>query len=67
VAQIGEVMLVGVPACAIYYQTTVFDLVLPRLLAGEQLTRKDIAALGPGGLCLDCKICDYPDCSFGKH
>ncbi len=67
VARIGEVMLLGVPACAIYYKATAFDLVLPRLIAGEQLTRRDIASLGHGGLCLSCKICSYPDCPFGKH
>ena len=58
--------LIGLPACAMYYKTTIFDLILPRLLAGEQVSAPDIAALGHGGLCRQCEICVFPDCSFGK-
>jgi hypothetical protein len=39
---------------------------LPLILAGEQPTRKEIAALGHGGLCLNCPECRYPVCPFGK-
>jgi len=49
-----------------YHKTTVFDLVLPRILTGERLTRADIACLAHGGLCTVCATCRYPDCSFGK-
>ena len=66
VAYIGSVPVVGVPACGLYFEATVFDLVFPRVLAGDIITRRDIAALGHGGLCLNCKSCRYPDCSFGK-
>lgn len=65
-SSIGPVPVVGVPACAVYEKTTVFDLVLPRLLAGETPDRADIAALGHGGLCLTCRQCRFPDCAFGK-
>jgi molybdenum cofactor synthesis domain-containing protein len=65
-SRIGPVPVVGVPACAIYEKATVFDLVLPRLLAGETLDRADIAALGHGGLCLNCQRCRFPNCAFGK-
>jgi hypothetical protein len=62
----GEVPLVGLPACALAHEATVFDLILPRLLAGERLGRPELAALGHGGLCLRCEACRYPVCPFGK-
>ena len=62
----GITRIVGIPACGLYHQTTIFDLILPRLLAGEQPTARDLARLAHGGLCLDCDTCRYPACSFGK-
>lgn len=58
--------ILGVPSCAMYSKRTVLDLVLPRLLADEKLTLNDIVDYGHGGLCLDCNICTFPHCSFGK-
>jgi molybdopterin biosynthesis enzyme len=65
-AYLGNVPVVGLPGCVMYYRTSVFDLVVPRILANERLSRQDIALLGHGGLCLNCKECRYPDCAFGK-
>lgn len=62
----GEIAVMGLPACVIHDATTIFDLVLPRLLAGEKVTRDDIVAYGVGGLCRHCRPCTYPTCSFGK-
>lgn len=62
----GPIQVVGVPACALYYKTTFFDLVLPRLLAGREFTRLEAALMGEGGYCLSCKVCSWPKCSFGK-
>lgn len=58
--------VLGLPACLLYYDTTVFDLILPRVLAGEKITRRDLAAMAHGGLCLNCEKCRYPVCPFGK-
>lgn len=66
VARWGESTILGVPACALHHEVTVFDLILPRVMAGEIITRPDLAAMGHGGLCLDCEQCHYPQCSFGK-
>lgn len=66
VGRIGEVPVVGIPACGMYHKITVFDLVLPRLLTGEMIGRSELAALGHGGLCRNCPTCHYPVCSFGK-
>ncbi len=65
-AYLGEIPIIGLPACVMYFKATVFDLVLPRVLAEERITRKEIAMMGHGGLCLGCKECRYPVCPFGK-
>lgn len=62
----GDVPVLGLPACIIFYRTTIFDIVFPRILAGEKLTREDVAEMAHGGLCLNCKPCHYPICPFGK-
>jgi hypothetical protein len=66
VAYLGEVPLLGVPACALHHRTTALDLVLPRILTGEHIGKTELAFLGHGGLCQDCPECRYPQCSFGK-
>ncbi len=66
VAYLGTIPVLGIPACGMYAATTVFDLVLPRVLAGERITRRELAELGHGGLCLKCDVCRYPVCPFGK-
>ncbi len=65
-AYLDEVPVLGLPGCVMYSKTTVFDLVASRVLTGEHLTRREIAKLGHGGLCLECEVCTYPHCSFGK-
>jgi len=65
-AYIGNIPVVGLPGCVMYYNASIFDLVVPRLMTGETLTRKDIAAMGHGGFCSNCPDCRYPDCPFGK-
>ncbi len=66
VAYLGQVPLLGVPACALHHPVTVLDLVLPRILAGEKIGKVELALLGHGGLCRDCRNCTYPHCPFGK-
>ncbi|NSW84989.1 MAG: molybdopterin-binding protein [Syntrophobacteraceae bacterium] len=66
IARIGRIPVMGIPACGIYHDATILDLVLPRVLAGEHLTRRDLAVLGHGGLCLHCGTCRFPACPFGK-
>ena len=56
----------GLPGCVMYAGATIFDLALPRIAAGVELTRRDFAVMGEGGLCLGCKPCRYPVCPFGK-
>jgi len=58
--------VLGLPGCVMYARATVFDLVLPRIAAGAEITKKEIAAMGNGGLCLGCESCRYPVCPFGK-
>ena len=61
-----QVAIMGLPGCVMYARRTVFDLVLPRIIAGERLTFADIVSYAEGGLCLDCKVCHFPNCGFGK-
>lgn len=58
--------IIGLPGCVMYNKRTVFDLILPRVLAEEKLECRDLSVLGEGGLCLNCKICHFPNCSFGR-
>jgi hypothetical protein len=62
----GDIPIIGIPACGLYHKATVFDLLLPRLLAGENPDQRDLASYAVGGLCLNCETCRYPSCSFGK-
>ena len=58
--------VLGLPGCVMYAAATIFDLVLPRIAAGIRLTKQDFVVLGEGGLCLGCKPCTYPHCTFGR-
>ncbi|MEW6064229.1 MAG: molybdopterin-binding protein [Bacillota bacterium] len=61
----GNVAVLGMPACGMYFRTTVLDLLLPLLLVGERISRRDIVKLAHGGLCRSCPRCRYPNCTFG--
>ncbi|MEL7654737.1 MAG: molybdopterin-binding protein [Bacillota bacterium] len=65
-AYIGNVPVVGLPGCVMYSRVSIFDLIVPRILAGEIPTRTDIKKLAHGGLCQSCETCTYPNCGFGK-
>lgn len=58
--------IMGLPGCVMYARRTIFDLVLPRVMADDPVTARDLARLGNGGLCLNCETCHYPNCGFGK-
>lgn len=58
--------VVGLPGCVMYAKRTIFDLILPRLMADDPVTADELAALGQGGLCLNCDVCTFPNCGFGK-
>ena len=61
-----RVPIMGLPGCVMYSPATIFDIVLPRVIAGSEWTKKEIRQLGIGGLCMECKVCHYPVCPFGK-
>lgn len=65
-AHVGEVPVLGLPGCVMYHKASIFDLIVPRLLAGVKVGAADIAALGHGGYCAGCGECRYPVCPFGK-
>ncbi|MFV0364633.1 MAG: molybdopterin-binding protein [Suipraeoptans sp.] len=61
-----EITVMGLPGCVMYAGRTIFDLVLPRVMADEKLKKEDFTILGRGGLCLSCETCIFPNCGFGK-
>jgi hypothetical protein len=65
-ALLGDIPILGAPAAVIFNETTIIDIILPRVLAGMPVSREDIIGLGHGGLCLDCDACAYPICPFCK-
>ena len=65
VSYLDGVPVCGLPGCVMYAKRTIFDLLLPRLLADDPITAEDIARLGEGGLCLNCEVCHWPNCGFG--
>lgn len=65
-AYLDDIPVFGLPGCVMFSATTAFDIVLPRVFAGETVTRRDITDLGYGGQCLNCQVCTFPDCHFGK-
>lgn len=58
--------VLGLPACVFHHKRTLFDLIFPRILAGEDVNRREISLLGHGGFCLNCDLCRFPVCPFGK-
>ena len=50
-----------------------FDIVLPRFMADDPVSREEFWKMGEGGLCLGeggacagCDVCTFPNCGFGK-
>ena len=65
-ATLQDVTIIGAPACVIHNEATIIDLILPRFLAGDKVTKEEIIKTGHGGLCLNCEECGYPVCPFCK-
>ena len=67
VAYLGDVPILGVPGAAIKLPTTIFDVLLPQIFAGEKITKEELINLADGGLCQMCKACHWPNCTFGRY
>ncbi|MGM9659011.1 MAG: molybdopterin-binding protein [Faecousia sp.] len=67
VAYLGDVPILGVPGAAIKTPTTIFDVLLPQIFAGDRITKEELIGLGDGGLCQMCKACHWPNCTFGRY
>lgn len=62
----GQTPVLGLPGCVMYHQASIFDLIVPRILAGLRVCARDITDLAHGGLCAGCPECHFPHCAFGK-
>lgn len=49
-AYLNDVPVLGLSGCVLHDPVTALDVLLPRLLAGEKVTRSDIMDMGHGGL-----------------
>ena len=58
--------VLGLPGCIMYAKKTIFDLMLPYILSDTPISKELMSSLGNGGLCLNCEVCHFPNCSFGK-
>ncbi len=67
VAYLGDIPILGVPGAAISLPTTIFDVLLPQIFAGDRLTKEELLELAEGGLCQMCKSCHFPNCTFGRY
>ena len=56
--------VVGLPSCVMYAKRTIYDLIIPRIITGERISRNDIVKLSIGGQCEGCETCRYPQCGF---
>ena len=67
VAYLGDIPILGIPGAAIKLPTTVFDVLLPQIFAGDRITAAELIGLADGGLCQMCKVCHWPNCTFGRY
>ncbi len=65
-AYLGKTIMIGIPAASLFYENTILDIVLPRIFAGEILSKEDYIKMGEGGFCSTCTTCHYPFCYFGR-
>lgn len=61
-----QVPVLGLPGCVMFHKASIFDLLVPRMLAGIRICSRDITRLAHGGLCESCLECHFPSCAFGK-
>lgn len=67
VAYLGDIPILGVPGAAIKLPTTVFDVLLSQVFAGDKITKEELIGLADGGLCQMCQTCHWPNCTFGRY
>ena len=67
VAYLGDIPILGVPGAAIKLPTTVFDVLLPQIFAGIPICADELTRLAEGGLCQMCRVCHWPNCTFGRY
>ena len=67
VAYLGDAAILGIPGAAVSLPVTMFDVLLPQVFAGDRFTKAELLRLGDGGLCLQCPVCHFPACTFGRY
>ena len=67
VAYLGDIPILGVPGAAVKLPTTVLDVLLPQIFAGDKISKEELLNLAEGGLCRMCQVCHWPNCTFGRY
>lgn len=62
----GDVPVLGLPGAVIYYESTIFDVIFPKIICKEKIDKEFFTRLSFGGLCYFCRECKYPNCTFCK-
>ncbi len=65
IGYLGKQPVCAIPAAALFFKITTFDIFLPRFVADDPVIADELAALSVGGLCHFCEVCRYPICPFG--
>ncbi len=60
-----EIPIMGLPGCVMFEGRTVFDLILPRAVAGDPISKESLDRMGLGGYCMHCAHCNFPNCALG--
>lgn len=63
----GSIIVLGVPAGAVFEPLTSLDIMLPRIFSGNLPSEEEIRGWGVGGLCRRCSVCNFPSCSFASR
>ncbi|MBQ6576068.1 MAG: hypothetical protein IJL90_08185 [Lachnospiraceae bacterium] len=67
IAYLGDVALLGIPGAAVNLPVTIFDVLLPQIFAGIKFSKQDLLRLAQGGLCMGCRPCHFPRCTYGRY
>lgn len=67
IAALGNMTMIGLPACGMFSHVTLFDLLLPRFLAEGKISLDELADFGHGGILNKAMAFRFPPYRVGKQ
>lgn len=61
-----SIPVLGLPGCVMYAKRTVFDLILPRVMADDEIKAEEIARLGEGRTMSELSGLHFPELRIWK-